>query len=98
LKEIGDHEATIYDVLSGEEQRCAVDAVVLVTMRKPRTSLACELDGKVPQLFTVGDATSPRGLFEATYEGQRFARLIAQDGAPRDMAEAIFGHQSEVPA
>ena len=91
VKEIGNHEVVLYNVITGEQERRRVDAIVLATMRNPVSWLLTELDGKVRQLFTIGDSSAPRGLFEATYEGQRFARLVAVEGAPRDMAEAIFG-------
>jgi hypothetical protein len=66
-----------------------VDAVVLATMRRAHTRLASELANEVPRLFVIGDAMSPRYLFKATYEGQRFARLIGEPDAPRDMREAL---------
>ena len=52
--------------------------------------MAHELEGKVAQLFAIGDASSARPLAAATYEGQMFARLIGEDGAPRTIAEAFF--------
>ena len=42
------------------------------------------------QVFQIGDALAPRGFFEATYEGHRFARFIGDEGAPRTAVEAIF--------
>ncbi|MGA7050101.1 MAG: hypothetical protein WBZ37_02310, partial [Mycobacterium sp.] len=51
---------------------------------------ARELEGKVPQLFTIGDALGVRPLATAAYEGQKFARLIGEPGAPRNVAEVYF--------
>jgi 2,4-dienoyl-CoA reductase-like NADH-dependent reductase (Old Yellow Enzyme family) len=90
LKAIGAGTATLYDMHTGEERTEPVDAVVLVTGRAPQDVLARELEGKVAQLFTIGDALSARPLAAASYEGQKFARLIGEPGAPRTIAEAFF--------
>jgi pyruvate/2-oxoglutarate dehydrogenase complex dihydrolipoamide dehydrogenase (E3) component len=84
------------DVHTGEERREAADAVVLATGRVPQDGLARALEGKVAQLFTVGDALAARMLAAATYEGHRFARLVGEAGAPADFAEAFFA--SDDPA
>ena len=67
-----------------------MDAVVLATSRRSTTTLGSELDGKVTQLFLAGDALAPRGLSEAFYEGQRFARYIGEPGAPNDFTDDYF--------
>ena len=53
-------------------------------------SLARELEGKVEQLFTIGDALAARMLAAATYEGQKFARAVGETGAPATVTEAWF--------
>ena len=63
---------------------------MLVTGREPKDGLAEALAGRVPQLFTIGDALAARMLAAATYEGQMFARLIGEPGAPTTMAETFF--------
>lgn len=80
----------LFDSHTGEERSERADAVVLVTGREPQDSLARELEGKVPQLFTIGDALAARMLAAATYEGQKFARLIGEPGAPATVAETYF--------
>lgn len=91
IKEIGDHELTLFDVFTNEERRVGnVDAVVLATMRRANDRLARELDGRVSQLFVIGDALAPRPLAAATDEGQRFARMIGVPGAPEDFTDAFF--------
>jgi hypothetical protein len=75
---------------TGEEQEEAVDAVVLVTGRVPIDGLARQLAGKVGQLFTIGDALAARPLAAASYEGQKFARLIGEPGAPTTICETFF--------
>ena len=92
LQEIGDHRATVYDIFTNvPEIRDGLAAVVLVTMRRPQAHLAQELEGRVGQLFTAGDALAPRGLADAIFDGHRFARLVGEPGAPRTFAEEYFG-------
>jgi 2,4-dienoyl-CoA reductase-like NADH-dependent reductase (Old Yellow Enzyme family) len=91
VKDIGDHELTVFDVFTSEERVIeGVDAVVLATMRRPQDQLARDLDGAVDQLFSIGDALAPRMLAAATYEGQRFARMVGEEGAPRNFADVYF--------
>ena len=91
IKRIGDHAVTLYDVHTGEEQTLeGIDAVILSTGRVPLDGLARELEGKTPQLFTIGDALAARPLATATYEGQKFARYIGEPGAPATIHEAYF--------
>jgi 2,4-dienoyl-CoA reductase-like NADH-dependent reductase (Old Yellow Enzyme family) len=87
-----DHGAVeLYDVHTGEKSREPADAVVLSTAREPVDNIARELEGCVPQLFTIGDALAARMLAAATYEGQKFARAIGEDGVPASVTEAWFG-------
>jgi dimethylglycine catabolism A len=90
LRRIGDRSVTLYDTYSGVEQTLPADAVLLATARIPVCDLAAQLSGKVKQLFLVGDALGVRPLASATYEGQKFARLIGEAGAPRTFHEAYF--------
>lgn len=90
VRAIGPGAVTLYDVDTGEARAQAVDAVVLATGRVPSDSLARELEGRVGQLFTIGDALAARVLAAATYEGQKFARAIGEPGAPTTIAEAFF--------
>ncbi|MGB8364565.1 MAG: FAD-dependent oxidoreductase [Rhizomicrobium sp.] len=91
VREIGTREVHVFDVLSERRSVIAdVDAVVLVTGRLSADGLAGELEGKVGQLFTIGDALSVRPLATAAYEGQKFARLIGEPDAPKSVGEAYF--------
>ena len=47
-------------------------------------------EGRVAQVFAVGDALAPRGLTEAIHEGHRFARLIGEPGGPTDFMDAYL--------
>ena len=89
IKEIGEGRVTLTDLITEKERNCDVDGVVLATMRRSTSRLPTELEGTVAQLFVCGDALGPRFLFEATYEGQRFARLIGEPGAPGNMDDAL---------
>lgn len=89
-RHIGEGEITLYDVHTGAERAERADAVVLVTGREPQDALARELEGKVAQLFTIGDALAARMLAAASYEGQKFARLIGEPDAPASVCEAFF--------
>jgi hypothetical protein len=95
VKEIGERRVTVFDVFTNrEEVREGIDGVVLVTMRRPLAELAAVLEGKVEQLFTIGDALAPRGHGEAFYEGSYFARLVGEPGAPKTFADAFYRSQT----
>jgi 2,4-dienoyl-CoA reductase-like NADH-dependent reductase (Old Yellow Enzyme family)/thioredoxin reductase len=96
LRAIDDKSITLYDVHTGDERTEAVDAVVLSTGRVPQDQLARALEGRVAQLFTIGDALAARPLATASYEGQKFARLIGEPDAPATFCEAYF--RSDDPA
>jgi pyruvate/2-oxoglutarate dehydrogenase complex dihydrolipoamide dehydrogenase (E3) component len=90
-RSIGDRAVTLYDVhTEAERSLSGIDAVILATGRVPLDALARDLAGKVAQLFTVGDALAARPLATAAYEGQKFARLIGEPGAPATVHEAYF--------
>lgn len=92
IESIRGHEVTVYDVHSGAERIIdGVDAVVLSTARESLNELEKELDGQVPQLFTVGDALAARMWAAASFEGQKFARYIGEPNAPRSVADVYFG-------
>ncbi|MEJ5976173.1 FAD-dependent oxidoreductase [Novosphingobium sp. PS1R-30] len=90
IRRIEPGAVVLYDVHTGEESREAADAVVLSTAREPIDHIARALEGRVPQLFTIGDALAARMLAAAPYEGQKFARLIGEPGAPATVSEAWF--------
>jgi hypothetical protein len=92
IKNIGDHEVTIYDVYSEEERLIkGVDSVILSTGRVQLNGLEKDLDGKVAQLFTVGDALAVRMWATASFEGHKFARYIGEANAPKSIADVYFG-------
>lgn len=80
----------LYDIHTGSERHEAADAVVLATGRVPEDGLAGTLQGRVAQLFTIGDALAARMFAAATFEGHKFARLIGEPGAPATISQAWF--------
>ncbi len=53
-----------------------IDQVVVAAGAVSVNALAAQLEGMVPEVHTIGDANSPRTLFEATHEGAEIARKI----------------------
>jgi hypothetical protein len=99
VKEIGDREVTLFDVFTNvETTRTGLDAVVLSTMRIPKAALHTELEGKVDQLFVIGDAAGVRDHGAAFYEGSYFARMIGEPDSPKTFSEAYHGAFLERPA
>ncbi|MGE4303062.1 MAG: FAD-dependent oxidoreductase [Novosphingobium sp.] len=90
VRSIGEGAVTLRDIHTDQERSEPADAVVLATGRVPQDALARALEGKVAQLFTIGDALAARMLAAATYEGQKFARAIGEPDAPSSFAEAWF--------
>jgi pyruvate/2-oxoglutarate dehydrogenase complex dihydrolipoamide dehydrogenase (E3) component len=76
VKEINEKSVIVTDKRTGEEQSIEGDTVVVALGSKSVSSLAEELAGKVPELYTVGDCNEPRRLEQAIYEGSLIARRI----------------------
>lgn len=91
IKEIRDREVLVADVYSDQVRTIAdVDALVLTTGRVPVNDLESDLEGRVAQLFTIGDALAPRMWGAATFEAHKFARFIGEPGAPCSIGDAYF--------
>jgi pyruvate/2-oxoglutarate dehydrogenase complex dihydrolipoamide dehydrogenase (E3) component len=91
LRKIGKQRVYLYDIHTNTNSTLEdVDAVILSTGRVPLDGLARQLKGRVAQLFTIGDALAARPLAAASYEGQKFARLIGELGAPTTVPEVYF--------
>ena len=89
VRSIGDGSVTVYDVFTSQDRTIGdVDAVVLVTSRVPNDPFSDALEGKVKQVFAIGDALAARTWAASTYEGQMFARYIGEEGAPTSFTEA----------
>ena len=74
---IGDHEVTVIDVLShAMETITGVDSVVIRTHGLPNNELYYLLDGKVPEVVSIGDAVAVRPVDRAVYDGHVAARAL----------------------
>ncbi len=60
----------------GASKELKADSVVLAVGFKPESALRDELEGKVPELFAVGDCVEPRKIINAVWEGFHTSRLI----------------------
>jgi 2,4-dienoyl-CoA reductase-like NADH-dependent reductase (Old Yellow Enzyme family)/thioredoxin reductase len=77
IKRIGDRTVTLFNIFSNEELEIEdISAVLLVGSKRPDGDLAGALRGRVAELHVIGDAATPRTLFEAGYEAQTAARLL----------------------
>jgi 2,4-dienoyl-CoA reductase-like NADH-dependent reductase (Old Yellow Enzyme family)/thioredoxin reductase len=91
IRRVEKHAVTVYDVFTEAERTIeGVEAVVLSTGRLPLNGLSKELEGKVAQIYTIGDALAARPFAAAAYEGQKFARCIGEPDAPKTVSEAYF--------
>jgi len=75
VKEITD-DAVVVKVDGGEKRIEGVDQVIVATGAKSVNELSARLEGKVPEIYTIGDAREPRTVFEATQEAAEAARKI----------------------
>ena len=62
----------------------------MATGRRADLSLGQELTGRAEQVFSIGDALSPRGLTAAIQDGHRYARTVGEPDAPRTFTELYF--------
>ena len=75
VKELGKGYAVIEDA-SGVRKIDGFDVIVLAVGSKPDDRIARSLEGKVPELYVIGDASQPREALEAVYEGEEIALKI----------------------
>ena len=53
------------------EQFCAADTIIIAAPRRSADELLSSLEFAVDELHVIGDAVSPRGLYQAIHEGYR---------------------------
>jgi 2,4-dienoyl-CoA reductase (NADPH2) len=58
---------------AGDEILVAADSVILAGALEPDTALADALQGRIPEIHTVGDCTGLGLIHKATLEGARAA-------------------------
>ncbi len=70
-------DAGVHITHDGHEETIGpIDSVVLALGYEPTRTLADELQGKVPELYTIGDAVEPRSAVEAIREAAEVAYRI----------------------
>jgi len=75
VKELGKGYAVVEDA-SGVRKIDGFDVIVLAVGSKPDDRIARSLEGKVPELYVIGDASQAREALEAVYEGEEIALKI----------------------
>jgi 2,4-dienoyl-CoA reductase-like NADH-dependent reductase (Old Yellow Enzyme family) len=76
LASIGDHEATLVDLLSGKPHSLQVDHVVIRTHGLPNDALYIALKDRVRELVRVGDAVAVRLADRAIFDGHIAGRRV----------------------
>ena len=75
VKELGKGYAVVEDA-SGENRIDGFDSIVLALGSTPNDHIAKSIEGRVPELYVIGDASQPREALEAVYEGEEIALKI----------------------
>ncbi|MFQ6078179.1 MAG: FAD-dependent oxidoreductase [Thermodesulfobacteriota bacterium] len=75
VKELGEGCVLVEDA-SGMRKIDGFDTIVLAVGSRANDRIAKSLDGKVPGLYVIGDASEPREALEAVYEGEEIALKI----------------------
>ena len=75
LKEIKETGVLLSD-REGKEEEIQAGRVVVALGVKSNDSLFPKLEGKVPELYLIGDSDQPGNIMDAAYHGSRRARLI----------------------
>ena len=65
----------IYSYTFKEATREA-DTVIMITAKQPKDGLTKKLQESFPEVYTVGDCASPRGIGEAVYEAHKAGRAV----------------------
>lgn len=74
--ELGKGYAVVEDA-SGTKRLNGFDNIVLAMGGEvPNDSLYRDLEGKIPELYVIGDAVQPREILEAVSEGEEIAVKI----------------------
>ncbi len=69
VTEVVEKGVVITDSTSGEKKVVEADWMVLAMGAKPLTTLADTLEGKVPEVYAIGDCKEPRTIMAAIHEG-----------------------------
>ena len=69
-------DGVIVSTEENNENRWSFDSIVLAVGSKARNELTKEIEGKVPEIHVIGDATKPRSGLDAMHEGAKVGRII----------------------
>ena len=73
--EITDEGLTIINK-EGDKQTIVADRIIPALPLTPDTSLLESLEGKAPEIYTIGDCKEPLLIVDAIADGSRIARAI----------------------
>jgi len=76
VREITANGVVLVDKKNGHEQTLKANTVVLARGMVEDNKLYGELEGKVQELYIIGDSTKPRRIWEAMHDGFHIAREI----------------------
>jgi 2,4-dienoyl-CoA reductase-like NADH-dependent reductase (Old Yellow Enzyme family) len=79
VKEVGKGYALVEDA-SGTRKIEGFDTIVLAIGSKPDDRIAKELEGRVPELYVIGDASKPGEILQAVYGAEEAAIKIGSSG------------------
>lgn len=79
VKELGKGYALVEDT-SGIRKLEGFDTIVLAVGSKPDDRIARAIEGKVPELYVVGDASKPGEILQAVYDAEEAAIKIGSSG------------------
>jgi NADH dehydrogenase FAD-containing subunit len=72
VKELGEGYVLVEDA-GGTRKIEGFDTIVLAVGSKDNSQLAKDLEGKVPELYVIGDASKPGEILQAVYDGEAVA-------------------------
>jgi len=77
LTQFKEGKATLFNIyLRSQEEVSGIDAAVEIGIKKPNNELYKALQGKVPQLFVIGDAAAPRDIASALEDAVGLSKLV----------------------
>jgi len=74
-EEVTDKGLTII-TREGKRQTIEADSIVPAMPLKPNTELLKSLEGKVPEIYPIGDCIEPRLIIDAIADGSRIGHAI----------------------
>lgn len=73
---ISENAVQIVNLANGQEESVDGDRIIIAMGSRPVAMLTEALEGRVPELHSVGDCNQPRVILEAVYEGSSVGRQI----------------------